>query len=716
MDGQQGRRDTRDTTMPAIRVVATSADGSTVEYPSIAEASQTLSDVNMKFKTRLNHIRLALDSGATLDARTWTRKAVADGGEQLPAAVALPVPVVQAPREGKFIFPDHVDELFRGKTIRWVDAPVRFRASDVMGVIGGLSNLSISLRALIVAQPVFFAAHTDSHRFYGQGNQPALVLPIDATLEFIALLHGPTVRAFRLTTLAWFATAIRGEMMVPQPPPMPTFTSKLKVIRTRVAAPGESVTFTNVNAASLSVAAESAYTPVHTRVRVAKAIVTGEEFMGFTWRNAPAENPRRRMVTLCGGVVVPADGEGAAAAVAEEGAAVVAAEQEDAEAEEGAGEGVEMETEGEGVETQGEQGEDAGDEVAVAVTEEAAPADVVTPVSTGNNLVDSMVAEHGGQIIAEMRTSDGFVNATKMCTAGGKKWYDYIRGDDTKKFMAAFKAGYPALKNLVISQRGGNHAGTWVHPQVAVHLASWISPAFAVAVTRLVTRYTGGQVTTAESEAASVALGNRVTVVADALPTLTRTPQEVRVMLRSGQLSAGDIIKGLGLCRQDEDIALELVEGQKRMVVSPFMESHVMYLCITDIKLPGMPDRLVLKIGYSADFVNRLQYLLGEYRCGMMLLCGLVPVRNEQFEKNFHRLLDGRFPHLVCNMRIGSVEKDELYLCDRGVLNEFFALAGSTPPVVCGPSLALSLSVEETKRAEIEFEMLKFRVAHSLPV
>ena len=135
-----------------------------------------------------------------------------------------------------------------------------------------------------------------------------------------------------------------------------------------------------------------------------------------------------------------------------------------------------------------------------------------------------------------------------------------------------------------------------------------------------------------------------------------RTVQETRVMLRSAQLSPIDIINGLGLCREDEGIAMELLENEKHMVTSRFMESHVMYLCLTNLKVPGMPDRLVMKIGYSADFVNRMPDLLTEYRCGMMLLCGMVPVRNEQFEKNFHRLLAARFPESVCSMKIGNVE------------------------------------------------------------
>ena len=162
--------------------------------------------------------------------------------------------------------------------------------------------------------------------------------------------------------------------------------------------------------------------------------------------------------------------------------------------------------------------------------------DVKEVAHTGNNLVDSMVAEHGGQILAEMRTSDGFVNATKMCKAGGKKWHDYIRGDDTKKFMAAFKAGYPALKNLVISQHGGNHAGTWVHPQVAVHLASWISPVFAVAVTNLVIRYASGSVTTEESQAASAALADKIKVAQNARLPFTLRSFTNRIDMRSAQV------------------------------------------------------------------------------------------------------------------------------------------------------------------------------------
>lgn len=120
-------------------------------------------------------------------------------------------------------------------------------------------------------------------------------------------------------------------------------------------------------------------------------------------------------------------------------------------------------------------------------------------------LVDALVAEHGGRVIAEMRPSDGFINATKMCKSGGKRWRNYYQNQQTTSYIdeLSCKTGIP-VSDLVQSEHGGASPGTWVHHQVAIHLAMWISPAFAVAVTQLVARYLSGQVTTEESQQAAI--------------------------------------------------------------------------------------------------------------------------------------------------------------------------------------------------------------------
>lgn len=83
------------------------------------------------------------------------------------------------------------------------------------------------------------------------------------------------------------------------------------------------------------------------------------------------------------------------------------------------------------------------------------------------------------------RKDDGYIHATAMCKAAGKQFNDYRRLATTHEFLDALAAetGIP-VSGLVNSLRGGtpSEQGTWVHPKVALHLAQWLSPGFAVQV------------------------------------------------------------------------------------------------------------------------------------------------------------------------------------------------------------------------------------------
>jgi hypothetical protein len=81
------------------------------------------------------------------------------------------------------------------------------------------------------------------------------------------------------------------------------------------------------------------------------------------------------------------------------------------------------------------------------------------------------------------RQSDGYVNATAMCKAGGREWSTYARSQRTKEYVDAMQAVPQFCRTeLVQSVWGGQPhlQGTWIHPRLAVDLARWISPAFAV--------------------------------------------------------------------------------------------------------------------------------------------------------------------------------------------------------------------------------------------
>ena len=74
-------------------------------------------------------------------------------------------------------------------------------------------------------------------------------------------------------------------------------------------------------------------------------------------------------------------------------------------------------------------------------------------------------------------SSDGYVDATEMLQAAGKRWGHYWQRPSRKRFAAELAAelGIP-VSDLVRPVRGGHaqRQGTWVHPRVAENLRAWI--------------------------------------------------------------------------------------------------------------------------------------------------------------------------------------------------------------------------------------------------
>jgi hypothetical protein len=101
-----------------------------------------------------------------------------------------------------------------------------------------------------------------------------------------------------------------------------------------------------------------------------------------------------------------------------------------------------------------------------------------------------------GKLICQ-RAIDGYVNATAMCAAVGKRFNDYSRLAVTQEFLAELSrsAGIPADLLVFTNMTGRNEErGTWVHPDVAINLGQWCSPKFAVAVSQWVWEWMSGKI------------------------------------------------------------------------------------------------------------------------------------------------------------------------------------------------------------------------------
>ena len=83
-------------------------------------------------------------------------------------------------------------------------------------------------------------------------------------------------------------------------------------------------------------------------------------------------------------------------------------------------------------------------------------------------------------VVISSRPVDHYVNATQLCQAGGKKFSHWFLLDTTKELMNELSAdaGIPASA-LAETKRGGNEKnkqGSWIHPDLSIQLAQWISP------------------------------------------------------------------------------------------------------------------------------------------------------------------------------------------------------------------------------------------------
>lgn len=102
-----------------------------------------------------------------------------------------------------------------------------------------------------------------------------------------------------------------------------------------------------------------------------------------------------------------------------------------------------------------------------------------------NDLIPHVIE---GEVVSQ-RIGDGYVNATALCKASGKLWADYRRLKTTGEFIQELggSMGIPIDLLAQTIMTGRNELrGTWVHPQLAIHLAQWLSARFAVQVTQWV--------------------------------------------------------------------------------------------------------------------------------------------------------------------------------------------------------------------------------------
>lgn len=95
------------------------------------------------------------------------------------------------------------------------------------------------------------------------------------------------------------------------------------------------------------------------------------------------------------------------------------------------------------------------------------------------NMNNSVIYSYKGSEISFMSGDNVLINATQMAKPFGKRPNDYLVLPSTNQLISAItrKSGI-AENQLVITERGGLNPGTWMHEDVAIDFAQWLSVDF----------------------------------------------------------------------------------------------------------------------------------------------------------------------------------------------------------------------------------------------
>jgi hypothetical protein len=101
-----------------------------------------------------------------------------------------------------------------------------------------------------------------------------------------------------------------------------------------------------------------------------------------------------------------------------------------------------------------------------------------------------------GEFDVIIRKADGYINVTKLCADGGKRYSNWSRLDSAKSFVdEVCSATHIRATEILHSINGGRGEisdtikGTYAHPYLVPHIASWVSPKFAVMVSQITNNY-----------------------------------------------------------------------------------------------------------------------------------------------------------------------------------------------------------------------------------
>jgi hypothetical protein len=110
------------------------------------------------------------------------------------------------------------------------------------------------------------------------------------------------------------------------------------------------------------------------------------------------------------------------------------------------------------------------------------------------NINDKYAWGNYGEFKVMIMRENGYVNVTKLCKDGGKEFRFWRRLDMANNFIEEVSSVVICTSEILITVKGGDKklqmvTGTYAHPDLVPHIASWVSPSFAIKVSGIINKW-----------------------------------------------------------------------------------------------------------------------------------------------------------------------------------------------------------------------------------
>lgn len=139
-----------------------------------------------------------------------------------------------------------------------------------------------------------------------------------------------------------------------------------------------------------------------------------------------------------------------------------------------------------------------------------------------------VIYDYKGSQISFNKGENVMVNATEMAKPFRKQPIDWLKTNQSKDYIETFsKLKFISLTDLVQVTKGGNNPGTWMHEDVALEFARWLSPSFAIWCNDRIKELLRTGVTTISNDDEAIAYVMKITTIFSYQVDLNRLARKV---------------------------------------------------------------------------------------------------------------------------------------------------------------------------------------------